>query len=290
MNDIKFPLIDLRGLSKPATKLIDAVSGAIGAIYEPTRIRRKAKAEADIALILAQNRSDVRDIELRADARLRTIELRRQENVEAITGVALQSLPDHVSDEPVDEDWIYDFYNNCQDVSNKEMQRLWGRILAGEIAQPGTYSLKTLVTVRTIRKEEAEYFNTLGTFTWTDDGGEYYCFIYDHDHQVIRHTNFLFISLLQLQSLGLIYYQDFGYKINNIDKQCNIYYHGLFHTIIPPQGSKKNLDLGIIMLTNVGQELMPLVDAEPLEEYRIHIVEQWKSAGWIVEVANGNGE
>ncbi len=37
-------LINLGKLSKPATVLIEKVSSAIGFLYEPNRIKRKAKA------------------------------------------------------------------------------------------------------------------------------------------------------------------------------------------------------------------------------------------------------
>lgn len=49
-----FSLIDQKGLSEPVTKLVDTVSSGVGILYEPTRIRRKARAEADAAIILAR--------------------------------------------------------------------------------------------------------------------------------------------------------------------------------------------------------------------------------------------
>lgn len=39
--------LSLSGLSEPGTKLIEKISDAIGVLYEPTRIRKKAKAEAE---------------------------------------------------------------------------------------------------------------------------------------------------------------------------------------------------------------------------------------------------
>ena len=54
MTGTKFSLIDLGKLSKPISKLIEAVSQGIGTLYEPTKIRRKAKAQADAALIKAE--------------------------------------------------------------------------------------------------------------------------------------------------------------------------------------------------------------------------------------------
>ena len=39
----------LKPLSEPFVKLIDAISGAVGTVYEPKRIRRKAGADSDAA-------------------------------------------------------------------------------------------------------------------------------------------------------------------------------------------------------------------------------------------------
>jgi hypothetical protein len=50
----KFSLIDLKALSEPACKLIETVGYAIGALYEPTRIVRKAKAEAKAMKVQAE--------------------------------------------------------------------------------------------------------------------------------------------------------------------------------------------------------------------------------------------
>jgi len=40
-------LINLGDLSKPATVLIEKISAAVGALYEPRHIKRVAQAEAE---------------------------------------------------------------------------------------------------------------------------------------------------------------------------------------------------------------------------------------------------
>ena len=47
-------LINLGDLGKPIDTLIHKISDATGVLYEPTRIRRKAKAESDAAIISAK--------------------------------------------------------------------------------------------------------------------------------------------------------------------------------------------------------------------------------------------
>ena len=47
-------LINLGDLGKPIDTLIHKISDATGVLYEPTRIRRKAKAKSDAAIISAK--------------------------------------------------------------------------------------------------------------------------------------------------------------------------------------------------------------------------------------------
>src|SRR5947209_1282777 len=61
-------LTELTGLSKPLCKLIDAVQAGIGMLYQPTHIRRGARAKADAALLKAKSDSELAVIEAEASA------------------------------------------------------------------------------------------------------------------------------------------------------------------------------------------------------------------------------
>lgn len=150
--------IDTKGLSKPATKLIESVSKGIGKLFEPTAIIRKAKAKADAALILAQGEAERREFLIRAADRMAFIESRRQEVIESIIGQATQLLPVAVSEEPVSEDWMVQFFECAKDVGDQEMQALWAKILAGEVTSPGKYSRRTLEVLKTLDRQDAVTF------------------------------------------------------------------------------------------------------------------------------------
>ena len=159
------PLIDLK-LTEPLTKLIETVGNGIGVLYEPTRIRRKARADADAIKILAAGRIQAQGLEARAQTRLHHIELRRQKNIEAIVQQAAYQMPKEVSSKPVDEDWVADFFGACQDVGNDNLQSLWARLLAGEVTSPGSFSRRTLHAVKMMTKEDANLFTKLAGFVW----------------------------------------------------------------------------------------------------------------------------
>jgi hypothetical protein len=264
-------LIDLKAISKPASKLIDAVTGAVGALYEPTRIRRKARAEADAAIIEALARAEIGDIESRALGRLLSRETRRQENIEAITRQAISQLPEEVSPTPVDQDWMIQFFENCSDVSNEEMQLLWAQILSGEVADPGAFSLRTLNTLKLLRRADAEDFFGLCSSLWQ----------YRDSPIAVDATRLMeFRRVLHLQSIGLAETNLLnGYRIEAQD--FSIKYHKReYHVTLA--SSEESLKLGIVALSASGAELASIVHAEANDSYLRDVVHEWRGMGHTV--------
>ena len=62
---------------------------------------------------------------------------------EKIMALALDYCPDYVADIDVDPDWFQFYCELVQNISTHSMQKLWAKILAGEISNPGSFSLKT---------------------------------------------------------------------------------------------------------------------------------------------------
>jgi hypothetical protein len=146
-------LINLGDLSKPATVLIEKVCNAVGILYEPTRARRMARAEADSEQMRALARIELSQLEERALERLVHQEARKQENIESITEQAARALPPEAKPEQLDEDWIAHFFKQCDTVSDREMQGLWSKLLAGEAATPGTFSREQLTSFQPLISE-----------------------------------------------------------------------------------------------------------------------------------------
>ena len=228
--------LSLSGLSEPGTKLIEKVSDAIGVLYEPTRIRKKAKAEAEAKRTELISKLELEGIEKRAVERFLKRETKRQENIENITMQAAQSLSetDNVSD--IDEDWIEAFFRECEDINDEQMQMLWGRILSEEAKSKGSFSRRTLKLLSTLSKEEANLITYFGKFVWqasnltpillTDENG--------------NTEGITFNELSVLDSLGVIQ-QGIGYSLTFGNKKGRIGYYGMaflveFQTHSPQPG------------------------------------------------------
>ena len=86
-------------------------------------------------------------------------------NVGAIAGHAAEELGDtEVTNHDPDPDWAARFFDGAQDISSEELQKLWGRILAGEVKSPGQTSLRTLSILRNMTQREAKDFSNLMRF------------------------------------------------------------------------------------------------------------------------------
>jgi hypothetical protein len=99
-------------------------------------------------LIKAKADAELQEIRMRMNERLEKQEVRRQRNIESIATKAAHALPppdreQEVSDKPVNEDWTTRFFQECQDISDEQMQQLWARILAGEVTKPGSFAPRT---------------------------------------------------------------------------------------------------------------------------------------------------
>jgi len=205
MSDWLIPLISAgtaAGLSKPVTKFIETVGNAIGVLYEPTRTVKKAEAEAKAAIIKAKASADEQDlIELRSLERDEFLRIRRQRNIESVAKIAYDNLPDKVSEEIVDEDWTVQFFNLSQDIGNEEMQMIWGKILAGEIKKPGSFSMRTLNTVKVINQKYAVKFKMICNYVW----GEKYILNYDRLYSFLGALRGVeWEDFLELETLGLL--------------------------------------------------------------------------------------
>ena len=75
---------------------------------------------------------------------------KRMANASSIIDGAAEELGDkEVPNHEPDPDWTARFFDYAQDISSEDMQRIWAKILAGEVESPGRTSLRTLDTFET---------------------------------------------------------------------------------------------------------------------------------------------
>lgn len=272
-------------IGRGVAKLFDTVSDQIGLFGEPWHVRRMAHARAeetvvdakagvDAAKITFRGKLAIKEIKARQDERLRTLENKRQENIETTLAHAARELHDDndVSPTPVDPDWLSQFLSHCQDISSEDVQVLWGRILAGEVRNPGSFSRRTLASVYLLSREEANKFTKLCSAVWEIPEGPT-PFLFHRLDGSAQFVDLGFQDLCDLEHAGLIRHCDNpgGYFIDNVDNpdspstMAASYLGRSF--VITFHHPREQLQIGKVLLTSLGKELFPISGAVPNEEY-----------------------
>jgi len=271
-------LVDLGKLSKPATKLIEKVSDAVGGIAKPWQIERVAKAEVNADVIRAEGRVKISEIEERALERMVREEGKRQENIEDITAEATKHLKENAKPENVDNDWISNFFDKARLTSDDQMQQLWAKVLAGEANNPGKFTKKTVELVSQIEKSDAEMFAKLCTTVWMI--GVPTAIIFDEQHETTQNIGHSFDSLSHLDDLGFITFGSVGgFMRTNLPNSFNIVYFGAVVGIEINGNAPYQLSTGRVKLSKVGEQLASISHTKPSKEYLDYVLNHWIDMG-----------
>ena len=264
----------LGDLTKPATVLIEKISAAVGGIFRPYQIVRIAKAEAEASRIQAESQIHVTDLHRRAMHRFLEEEAKKQSNIESITENAIPLLEDKSAPEAIADDWITNFFDKSRIVSDKEMQSLWARILAGEANAPGAFSKQTVNLLADLDKEDATLFMSLCGFGWMI--GNICPLIFDVQARIYNDHGINFIALSHLESLGLIQFNNLTeFRRLGISKNVTVFYYGRPATLSFPKETENELGVGHVLLTRAGQQLAPICEPKPVEGFFDYVKDRW---------------
>jgi hypothetical protein len=276
-------LVNLGELSKTATVLIEKVSDAVGGICKPWQMKRVAKAEVEVDKIRALGTIECSEIEQRAMHRLVAEETMKQENIENITAKAVKELKPDAKPENLEKDWVTNLFDKCRLVSDEEMQSLWSKVLAGEANESGSFSKRTVDFVASLDKKDAHLFTKLMGFTWNLVRAEVSPLIYDFQNNIYSNNEITFIMLNHLDSIGLIKFSsNSAFSMLQMPKGIGVMYYGTRITLEFQNEQNNGLEVGPVVLTQVGQELAPICGASSVPGFLDYVVKEWQKKGYIV--------
>lgn len=275
---------DLLGLAEPATKLIEIVSGAIGTIYEPRKIKKLADAEAyriqkltttvqetnfngEIEFLdgkIKINSNNVNDIEIKS---LIVNEVKRlfneNENIKRIADFAYNELEnDNIElSEDIDEDWKNNFFDKSKKIYSEDLQFIFGKILAGEIRQPGTYSKRLLNILSNLSQKEATLFNKISKYVLKDSNNSFII----SDREILSRFDITIEDIIDLEEAGLINSNPLNVSGTNMYQ-----YKGYLITFFEQQPK-----LRIYCLTNSGKDLEKILNQEISIDYLLEIKKKY---------------
>ena len=273
-------------LVKPIDTLIHKISDATGVLYEPRRIRHKAKAESEAAIISAkaeaaadiiktESEIEITDLHRRAAQRWIQEEAKRQKNMEDIIDKAEPHLNEEAKPNAMEDDWITNFFDKCRLISDSEMQSLWSRVLAGEANDPGSYSKRTVNLLSDLDKNDAELFTKLCGFGWQI--GNVVPLVFDEQAEIYNKHEIHFGTLSHLESIGLVQFGGItGFQRFSLPKNFVVYYYGKALHMEMTKETDNELSIGKILLTKIGQELASISGSKPVDGFYQYVKHQWK--------------
>jgi hypothetical protein len=208
------------------------------------------------------------DLSARIDERILFQDAQRQINLESITAIAADQLKDEgeIESDPIDQDWFNKFFRYSEDISNEEMQKLWGKILAGEILRPKSFSLRTLEIIRNLSKEEADIITKVANFC-INANHDY--FLFKGDDNAYEKYNISSYDIFLLTELGIL--QSGSFLTFRLSKTTTgnktIMILGKKILVVERQPNSPEVFIPIEIFTSVGKQILKLLDIDAHEEY-----------------------
>lgn len=225
-------------------------------------------------------------IEDRCHKRARLAVLRKQQNIEAIMEKAFAFCSKASLDKRPDLDWFSRYITLAEDVSNKTMQDLWAKILAGELSRPNSFSLKALKIFREMSIIDAKLLAKACSLAVKDQSkknirivsGSYQqpglLNFFAKDRQVhvdLSHFGLNYADILSLADNNLIYQQESESSMMMIGEKLNFNYHG---SPLQLSCKKPNIVVQFYKFTPIGCELANLISDKPNDDFLTELKQQ----------------
>ena len=212
-----------------------------------------------------------------------------------------QSVTEETGD-AIDDDWLNVFEAEGRQISTEEMQVYFGKVLAGEIRRPGTYSTRTVRILASLDQKVSNNFVTICSmgisqfqdFRVSSLGGN-------------AGSNALQDYGLNFDTLNLL--NEHGLVIADYNSQRDLTpcvavpatpvltfcipfdYQGRHWILVPKSedGVGKNVRINGVALTNSGRELSRIVEIKPMPDYSKALAEFFDKRGFRMIEVDGKG-
>lgn len=216
-----------------------------------------------------------------------TEESRREINASKAIIYAEETLsndPQIPPERPIDDDWLFAWRDYAGAVSTEDLQLLWGKVLAGEVKSPGSYSLRTLEFLRGLSKDEAEHISSLASFVIEGR-------IVRSLEPFLNEHGVTFDLLLAMQELGLLS----GVQAIGLNTQYKTLVSERFIRALRSNGKvlivenddpSKVLTLDVYPLTGVGNQLLGLGSFSANIDYLRLVGKEITKQGFTVQLGD----
>lgn len=259
---------------------VDEAKGSQNSAKNSNLIRDKMLRWFSRAGVVASSLSTIeQDISKRISRHQYVKSQRKLKNLERILELAMSFSLEQGAAEDLDPDWFFSFIDMAENIHSPAMQELWGKIYAVEIGTPGSFSLKTLKTLKNLTHKDAKLLKTAVSLASRRKGEHGLKIMVGYHikpsllsllrlpqlHQVnIAAYGLAYPDLLALMDLGLIYSSEI--ESSELDTSSRVEYRiGTDVYYLAPK--KRGLSLTYYKLTSTGVELARLINSRAKERY-----------------------
>lgn len=180
-----------------------------------------------------------------------------------------------------DFDWFIRFYEAVGNISNEEMQEIWARILAGEINNPGSFSLRAIDILKNLSRADAELFERVCLYAMRTSG---HIFVPNYD-SYLDTFGISYSDVMRLDELGLL--NSNGLLVLSIQVQNSesvlLNNDQMAITLRSKGNDASMIEVKQFPLTDVGRELFGILKlSTPYDCYSILAKELSKSKSIVV--------
>lgn len=290
-----------KSLIKAFSHLCTAAMDVPVAHFEGIAAEKRAESQFRIALmsestkqLAAQLKVDERFVQAASHKFAKKV-VREQVNLNNVAAIALKELrcdedsikeEDHKQDESsvqpeISDDWLNAFETEAATKSSAEMQMLFGKILAGEIRTPSTFSIRTVRLISQLDSAAAQVFARFCSMAVSKciDGSIYDVRVVtpgaDKTMNPLREFGMPYSSLLLLQESGLLMTElassmDYSSSVLEVVRPSMPMRYLNQDNFLMRSGNvpfSGNLPLTGPTLTKAGRELFSIVDLIPNPNY-----------------------
>ena len=183
-------------------------------------------------------------------------------------------------------------------LDDEERRTWWARLLAGEMQQPGTFSLRTMAVMDTLSTKEARLFTRLCDYVWNPADA---LLILPKDESALWKPDFAEATILE--SIGLAKFDALsGFtwgtaKTSPDDKTIQ-----QLPPVVPmtigddaflvtgPIGTSVTLRCGTLLITDVGKEMYKLTTPNLSQAYLDEILVEWRQSHTVQQMSTIKGQ
>lgn len=307
-----------KSLGKVLGRLVTAVVAYPTGLIENAARERKAESDARVRLIDTSKNQLAAQLKVdpayavAASHKYAERIVRSQVNLDLIAAKAVEELsklpapaPDVPQEDvpPVDDDWLNVFEAEASQMSSDHAQRIFAKILAGEIKQPSTFSKKTLKLMSQLDNHAAEVFSRACSIAVSQrHGGKIFdarvVGLGDVGNNSLAPYGLSYTECTLLQEYGLVAselggYSDFQGSIaigGNISRPFG---YQNSEWVLVPKGDVPRAEFRLegIRFSASGSELLPIVEIQLNDDYTTKFREHLEQRGMTITklIKQGDG-